>query len=273
MNRKYRQTSFSLFFLLIVFGSTLVLSSCATDPQSTDNNSVEQSSTVDPEQQGQSDNSGTNPLTIGLEGSERPGTDPLQLLQNSQIQQELDISDEQNAKLIGLEKEFRSKIDQTISGVKLQELYKEEQKPERERIQGEIQQHIQETRTELETILQPDQLKRMRGIFLQIYGWGVLTRYDLSEDLKLTSEQEEKLDNIEEQMLAKMQANWEVPPKNNPQERNKVIAQNRQRMEQIIKNSNEESLAILTPEQKQNLETIKGEKFELDPNLLPSPET
>ena len=277
MKRKVETASFSLFFWLIVLGSVLALSSCTTDNQSPTNTSVEESSSVETEveteQLAKSDGSETNPLTIGLEGSERPGTDPLELLQNSQIQQELEISSEQNAKLVSLEEEFRSKIEQTVDGVKLEELYSEEQKPERERIRGEIEQHIKATRTELETILQPDQVKRIRGIFLQIYGWGVLTRYDLNEELKLTPEQEKKLDDIEEQMLTKMYANWEVPPENNSQERNKVIAQNRQRIEQIIKNSNDQSLAILTPEQQQKLETIKGEKFELDPNLLPSPET
>jgi Spy/CpxP family protein refolding chaperone len=272
MNRKHHKISFSLFFLSLVLGSALVLSSCATEQQSTDNNTVEESSTVDTEKQTKSDDSGANPLTVGLEGSERPGTDPLQLLQNSQIQQELNISSEQNTKLASLEQEFRSKINQTVADINLNDLSSEEQEAKLKEIRATLSEETAATRNELETILSPDQVKRMRGIFLQVYGWGVLTRYELAEDLQLTTEQQKQLDDIEQDMLTKMRTNWEVPPEDNPQERNKVIAQNRQKMEQIIKNSNEQSLAVLTPEQQQKLETIKGEKFELDPKSLPSPE-
>jgi hypothetical protein len=104
----------------------------------------------------------------------------------------------------------------------------------------------------------------MKEIFLQIYGWGALTRQDFQEPLKLTAEQGKQLDTISEQMQANMRKGW-ANPEGDAAKQAATLSENKKSMEAIIKNSNAQALAVLTAEQKKTLETLKGTPFKFNP--------
>jgi len=272
MNRPPQIQPITLVALLLAFGGLISLSACdnKTSNTSTPTESPTTEQSQSTTQKSSEESSGDTPITVGLENSDRPNTDPLQLLENEQIKQELNITDEQLAKLNEVETNLRQEMNQTVSGVKWKELSKEEQSAKLKEVSQEIDTKIQASRQKIGEILKPEQVTRMKQIFLQIYGWGVLTKDDFTEELKLTAEQQSELNEIRDDMVAKMQTNWEVPAGNDAASRNKVIANNQKRMEQIVKESNDKAIAVLTPEQKQQLETLKGEKFDFKP---PQPQT
>ncbi|MBW4614976.1 MAG: Spy/CpxP family protein refolding chaperone [Desmonostoc vinosum HA7617-LM4] len=277
MNRRYQKSLLTLASLLFAVGSFVSLSACSnTDNQATNNTPTEQSTASQTESPVKTtsdtgaDSKEISPVTSLLPGNDRTDSDPLKLLQNSQIKKELNLTDEQSTKIKQIEEDFRASLRQRVSGVSLKGLDEKQQEQKITEISKDLDKQIQDTRTKVGAVLTPEQQTRWKQIALQIYGWGVLTKDDYSADLKLTPEQLQKMNQLRDEMVQKMRANWQNPD-NSKQPRTQVIAQNRQRLEQIVKNTNEQALAVLTPEQKKNLETLKGKEFKLDPTSLPSP--
>jgi Spy/CpxP family protein refolding chaperone len=278
MTRPDKKSFLTLASLLLVVSSLVSLSSCNTtsEDQGTNNTSTEQITVKEAKSQTTtvSDTGASNkeisPVTSLLPGNDRTASDPLSLIQNSQIKKELNLTDEQSTKIKLIEQEFRAAIKDRVSGVTLKGLDEKQQEAKIKEISDDIDKQVQETRKKVGEVLNPEQETRWKQIALQIYGWGVLTKDDYSSDLKLTAKQQENMNQVRDQMITKMRANWQNPD-NSQEPREKVIASNRQRLEQIIKNTNQEALDILTPEQKKNLETLKGKEFKLDPKSLPSP--
>lgn len=276
MNRHHQISPLALVSLLIVFGSCISLSSCNSEQSSNSSQSPEPSVASPQVTNGQqspqaSGATGDTPVTAGLENSDRPGTDPLQLLENQQIKQELNLTADQSTKLKQIEEEFRGELRQKVSGLNLKELDSKQRDQKLTEVSDDIQKQVTDTRTKVAEVLQPDQLKRFKEITLQIYSFGPLSYDQFTQELGLTPEQQTQLNDNREQMVQKMRSNWQVPETNNPQQTGKLIADNRKRLEQIIKDSNDQALAVLTPEQQKTLETLKGEKFQLDPKQLPFP--
>ncbi|MDJ0732580.1 MAG: Spy/CpxP family protein refolding chaperone [Nostocaceae cyanobacterium] len=268
MTRRYQKSLLTLASLVLVIGSFVSLSSCSSSPTST------QSSDTKSQTETVSDTGAKNkeisPLTSLLPGNDRTTSDPLSLIQNEQIKKELQLTENQSAKIKQIEQDFRAAITQRVSGVTFKGLDKTQKEAKIKEISKDLDKEIQEARKKVGAVLKPEQETRWKQIVLQIYGWGVLTKDEYSSELKLTSKQQEEMNQLRDQMITKMRANWQNPDnKNEPRE--KVIASNRQRLEQIVKNTNEEALDVLTPEQKKNLEKLKGKKFNLDPKSLPSP--
>ncbi len=255
--------------LLISFSTSISLFSCSNSTPSS-NTSPNATASLTSSSQSNSAN-GNDPYTALLQGNNRQGTDPLELLQTPQIKQELSLTDSQSAQIKQIDQDFRTQLHQKASGVKLEGLSDQEKEAKLKEVKQEFDQLSQETRRKVGSVLKPEQATRLKQIFLQIYGWGVLTKDDFSSDLSLTTDQQQKLNDLSSEMYKKIKTNWEAPNSKDPQQRNKVLAGDRQRIEQIIKDSNQQAVALLKPEQQKTLETLKGKKFELDPKQLPSP--
>jgi Spy/CpxP family protein refolding chaperone len=275
MSKKPLKISLSIVSLPLVLGSMLFLASCggSNDTATTESTPTETTaSTPDSGSSGTtteaSSEGGDTPLTALLGNSDRESTDPLELLENSQIKKELNITDEQSAKIKELDTQFRAKLKEKVADVKIEELKGDDAKIKAK--YTEIDKESQAFRTKVGEVLKPDQVTRLKQIFLQIYGFGPLTSNDYSEELKLTDEQTGKIKTIQEDLFTNMKASWTTPT-GSEDEKNKTIANNRKQMEQILKDSNDQTLAVLTDEQKKALETLKGKEFKLDPTTLPSP--
>jgi LTXXQ motif family protein len=275
MSKKQQKISLSIVSLPLVLGSMLFLASCGSDKTATTTDtpaptettsSTETPATTDTS--AENSETGSTPLTALLGNSDRKSTDPLELLENAQIKKEISLTDEQSAEIKKLDTEFRASLKTKVAGVKIEELKGDETKLKAK--YTEIDKDAQSFREKVGKVLKPEQLSRMKQIYLQIYGFGPLTSSDYTTDLKLTDEQSGKIKTIREDLFTNMKASWTTPT-GSDDEKKQTIANNRKQMEQILKDSNDQTLAVLTPEQKKTLETIKGKEFKLDPTALPSP--
>jgi Spy/CpxP family protein refolding chaperone len=270
MKRPYSKNFLSVTVLIVALSTGLSLVGCnsstPTDQESPSASPTTEGTAPSPSASPQANTGGeSDPFTVGMTDSDRPSTDPLELFNNEQIQKELNLSQEQVTKLNEINQEFRQELGKITSGLNLANLDPEAQKAKLDEIQPQIEEQIQATRQKVSETLTPDQLTRYKGITLQIYGWGVFTSDEFVDELKLTDEQKTELAKLREQMLTEMRANWQPPTSNDEQERQKAIDENRKRMEKIIESTNDEALALLTPEQQKSLDTLKGEKFEFNP--------
>lgn len=206
---------------------------------------------------------GDNPITLGTQGTERSGTDPLELFQNPQIKKELNITDEQSAKIKAIGDQFRQRARALVSGLNLGQMEPAEREKKLDQIKDELEKEVGIARDEVGKVLTPAQLKRFKEITLQIYGFGILSYEHFIEELKLTPEQQAKLKKLRDDTWASMRINLKVPEKG--ADNKQIIATNRKRMDQILQESNAKALAILTPEQKKLVETLQGQKFQFTP--------
>jgi hypothetical protein len=264
MNRLNKFDNLKLTALSIGLGSLLLLSGCTETktPDAPASPGSTPAGTSSPGSPPPSTSSGGSPVTVGLDGSDRDGSDPVQLIQSEQVKKELGLTDEQIGKIKSMESELRAKLAAKEASLQLKGLDPKAKEEKLKTAAKEIDDLTKESRAQAGQILKPEQIKRMKEIMLQIYGWSVLTRNDYKDELKLTDAQNKQLDTIQEQMGQQMRAGWQIPSGEKAAE---TTSGNRKRMEQIMKTSNTQALAVLTPAQKTQLETLKGKKFEFAP--------
>lgn len=205
-----------------------------------------------------------NPLNAGLEGTNRPGTDPLELMQNPQVKAELGLTDAQVTEIKTIAEDFRVNLKQDFSDVDWKSMDPKERDAKFTEVTNKTKDQIQVTRDKVGKVFKPEQLKRFKEITLQLYGFGALSFDSFTEDLKLTSDQQKQLNDIRDQLGKKVRANLVVPDINDPEAVKKAVADNRKRTEQIFQASNQQALAVLTPEQQKSLEQLRGKEFKFE---------
>ncbi len=271
MKLNNRRLPLSLALVLIVLGG-LVACNSGTNTTTTESPSPTETTAVSPSPTetttttttSTTEEENSDPISAGLTGGDRANTDPLELLQSQQLKDELKLTDEQVTKIKEISDKFRQDLGATITGLKLNELKPEEQSAKLQEVSGDIKTKIETTRQEIGSVLTPEQVTRFKGISLQLYGFGALNSGDFRDDLKYTEEQQKQLDELETQLSQNIRANWTIPDSTDPAERQKAIDENSKRIDKLIKESNDAALAVLTAEQKQTLESLKGAEFKLN---------
>ncbi len=199
------------------------------------------------------------PMTAAM-GGDKQGSDPVSFLLDDQVKKEVKFTDEQTAELKKVRDEVRDTTSAKLKAMNLDKLDTEGKKAKIKESGKEIEGIYNDSRAKIDKIIKPDQAKRLKEIVLQRYGWGPLTSELFSADLKLTDKQKADLKTIGEQMQTKNQTGWELPT-GDEANKTKILNDNRKRMEAILKDVNEQSLAVLTPEQKASLDKLKGAPF------------
>jgi hypothetical protein len=250
----------SLYFLVAGCTTTTTPSGTASSPAESSSASGGSATASSP---AASAGGGTasDPVAMGMDGSDRQDADPLALIQSDAFKKELNITAEQSAKLLEVQNELKSKVSK--KNASLGDLKGLDAKAKEDKLKTaakELETETKSSREKIGQILKPEQTKRMKEIFLQIYGWGPLTRNDFQAELKLTPEQTKLMDTINDQMAASMRTSWETP--SDPTKLESILSANRKKMDAIMKSSNAKALELLTADQKKTLETLKGKKFE-----------
>ena len=209
---------------------------------------------------------GTAPTTE-LARPERAGSNPIQLLQNAQIKSELKLTDDQVAKLKEIESGLLASVTTSSKLIKekyktIEALPKDKQDAEKKKLADDIEKGLatltKDSQAKVSKVLNPEQEKRAKEILLQKFDFGIVTKDDFATDLKLTDAQKKQLNDIVGQMRTKTIGAWEIPDKDDAAKRDKTLTDNRKRMEAVMKESNQQAKAVLTPEQLKTLETLKG---------------
>ncbi len=256
--------------LLICLGC-LVLTSC-TDPKKTDTSQTTTTTSTTTPAAGGGGGESRNPPggaapTTDLARPERSGANPIQLLQNAQVKSELKLTDDQVAKLKEIESGLLASV--TTSGKTIKEKYKtieslpkDKQDAEKKKLANDIEKGLatltKDSQAKVGKVLTPEQDKRAKEILLQKFDFGIITKDDFATELKLTDAQKKQLNDIVGQMRSKTIGAWEIPDKEDATKRDKTLSDNRKRMEAVMKESNQQAKAVLTPEQLKTLETLKG---------------
>lgn len=253
--------------LLICLGC-LILTSC-TDPNKSTKTDTPTTPTSPTANSGDKPRNppGGAPPTTDLARPERSGSNPIQLLQNPQVKSELKLTDDQIAKLKEIESGLLASV--TTSGKTIKEKYKtieslpkDKQDAEKKKLADDIEKGLatltKDSQAKVGKVLSPEQDKRAKEILLQKFDFGIITKDDFATELKLTDAQKKQLNDIVGQMRTKTIGAWEIPDREDAAKRDKTLTENRKRMEAVMKESNQQAKAVLTPEQLKTLETLKG---------------
>jgi Spy/CpxP family protein refolding chaperone len=210
---------------------------------------------------------GGAPPTTELARPERSGSNPIQLLQNPQVKSELKLTDDQITKLKEIESGLLASVTTSSKAIKekyktIEALPKDKQDAEKKKLADDIEKGLatltKDSQAKVGKVLTPEQDKRAKEILLQKFDFGIITKDDFATELKLTDAQKKQLNDIVGQMRTKTIGAWEIPDKEDAAKRDKTLTENRKRMEAVMKESNQQAKAVLTPEQLKTLETLKG---------------
>lgn len=195
------------------------------------------------------------------------GMNLLNLAQNPAIQKDMECLEDQVAKINALAEELRAERAPRPQGERPD--FRSMSDEERQKFFAEMRQRWQK-RTEtanakLGEILLKPQMKRLRGISVQLRGVSALTDSELATQLKLSESQSKKIEETiaanRESMFGQMREMFRGGERGAPREGDRE--EFRKKMQELRKQGDEKVLAILTSEQKEQFEKIKGDPFEM----------
>jgi len=169
------------------------------------------------------------------------------LIGRDEVQQELQLVDEQKDKVRGITDEMRNKVRDQMRDVfgQMQNLSDDERRAKFGEIRTKMEAMTAETEKQLEKVLLPHQLDRLKQIDLQTKvqtrGASALTGGDVAKALNLTDEQREKL----EKRAAEVQEELQT------------------KIKQLQADARKKMLDVLTPDQQAQLDKMLGQQFDL----------
>lgn len=131
---------------------------------------------------------------------------------------------------------------------------------DRARFREEAAARAKKEREELAKILKPEQVKRLNEIYIQQAGIAALQDAEVSETLKITDEQKEKMGKVREENQTAMRELFGGGGAGGDREAMRT------KMADLRKQNEEKTLAVLTEDQKKQFEEMKGKKFDMPEN-------
>jgi Spy/CpxP family protein refolding chaperone len=165
------------------------------------------------------------------------------LLRSPQVQQELKLTDQQRQRLEQLGEQWREKMRG------LRDLPPEERRQKGEGMRAEVEK-------QLATILNEQQMKRLKQIALQVEGYAALERPEIADQVGLTKEQRQKIRDILRQAGEKRREAFQQ----GQGDRQAAF----QRMREIRQWVDGEIEKLLTAEQKKKWQELVGAPFKFE---------
>lgn len=190
-------------------------------------------------------------------GFGRAGRDSLLgLMRREQVRDELKLNEEQTTKV--------QEITETLVGEMREQfaaLRDIEDRDERRAKSAELTAQVdQKAREQLRDVLEREQMMRLYQIRMQVRAVvDSLANQYVARRLELTDEQTKELAGIAEQSQSKQSEIFGTMRDATQEQR----AEARQKLGAIRAEADEQALALLTSQQKETFESMKGEKFEL----------
>ncbi|MBV9123360.1 MAG: hypothetical protein JO112_08385 [Planctomycetes bacterium] len=175
---------------------------------------------------------------------------PVMFLQNEGVLKELRVSNEQmeNFRKVGegLRDQYKEKFHHASAIKNLSD--------RRLKFQELIQKASEDADHALAELLQPDQLKRLQQIALQMRGAEAFHEAEIQKDLKLTDNQKSQIQSIREQAAQQLRNIFQATNGNYVEARKKLTALRQETVARVV--------ALLNPDQKQTWEDLTGKPFE-----------
>ena len=197
------------------------------------------------------------PSMIGLPGASRYGTDPLHLLQTAKVKKELKITDEQSAKLAKIAEKYDREAASKLGKGRADGLSAQAIRETGDKL-------IESSRQEVSTVLNAEQLNRLKQILLQVNGAEALQDKEVAKQVGLTAEESTKLQNLLAQTNDKLRGIIGTARSSDPNQTQKIIGANTRSAEKIDDHAQSQYLGVMTAEQKQKLEALRGAPFTLE---------
>jgi Spy/CpxP family protein refolding chaperone len=175
---------------------------------------------------------------------------PGMLLQNSGVQKELKLSEEQIQKIKGVIQEIQKKHQDDFAA-----LANLEQQERREKMQEIFKSIGEETEKGMADVLKPEQSKRLKQIVLQTKGTQAFGEEDVQKSLNLTDDQKDKIKTLNEDLGKDIRETFQNSQGNFQETGKKVSTLRKETMDKV--------LALLTDDQKKSWKDMTGDPFEL----------
>lgn len=201
-------------------------------------------------------------------GGPRMGMDPqMGFLRVPAVQKELNISEEQLKKLEQLVEQMRSQPMAKIEAMspeerkaKREELEKLSPEERRAKMAELMKGRGEGIQNKLREILKPEQLKRLHEISLQARGPMAIGDPKVVEELKITDEQRRQVAEIRDKTMKQIQELMTTPG-----DWQSMTEEGRQKAAELRQKAGEEVMKVLTAEQREAFEKMKGNKFDMPP--------
>jgi hypothetical protein len=183
------------------------------------------------------------------------------LLNMPSVQKELEIVDDQKTKIAEANEKMMTSIREVFSGMEppSPDMTPEEMTKRREEMQKKMQPLQDAFIKSIESILLPNQVKRLKEIALQIAGVQALNDKQVQDELKLSPDQTAKIKSIGEASMKKIQDLFSGG--GDPQAA-------MQKMPEIRQDTEKQLMGVLTDAQKASLEKMKGQKLDIPESEL-----
>ena len=180
----------------------------------------------------------------------------LGLLRLEQVQKELKLSEENVAKVTELREQLGAEMREKFTA--LREIDDREQRRTKlTELSGESD---RKAREQLREVLSREQIMRLYQIRMQVRGaLASLSNRFVVRRLELTEEQQTKLSELQKETRNKTSEMRQNLREQSQEQRREAM----QKLRQARNEANEKALGLLTDEQKNRFEEMKGEKFEL----------
>lgn len=199
----------------------------------------------------------------GMGGPGGPGMGgPLQLLRLEQVQKEIELVDDQKAKLRELGEATARDMREAFSGMR--DLNEEQRRERMEELRKKAQEREAELAKKIEGILLPHQLKRLKEISVQVQGIRALNSAEVAKELGITDDQKAKMESIRREVTDQFAKMREEMQDLSPEQRRERFREMGEKFRETQQQVEEKILNVLTPEQKEKFEALKGKKIDID---------
>jgi hypothetical protein len=191
----------------------------------------------------------------GLTAARTSVYDPLSLVRNAKVKEEIKLTDEQSVQIDELFAKLtaaRREITATLRGAAA-----EERQKKLAEIQEKMKAQSDDANKKIEKALKPEQLARLEQLSIQRQGLLALNNPKVSKKLKLTEEQLEKIAAVRSEGTKKRQQLIQDLRTGNL-DRTQLAG----KIKEIQQQTEKEVMEALTMEQQTRFEQMQGEKFE-----------
>jgi len=179
------------------------------------------------------------------------------LLRLEQVQKDLQLADDQKAKLKEIGEKAWERMRQGLADMKgFRDMNEDERKAAMTKVGDKARAQAEQLRKEIEGVLTPQQVERVKQLVLQIRGVAALDDKEVQEALGITAEQKEKFKAIRDEIAEKARGLWGGEA-GDRQER-------LQAFQKTWQQSQERTMAVLSQEQRETFDKMKGPKPDFD---------
>ncbi len=178
------------------------------------------------------------------------------LLRSEKVQKELELVDDQKAKLKEIADRFMTKMREAMPRPQQgQELTRQQQEARVADMRKKMEALTDENRKAIEGVLLPHQIERLKQLAVQLLGNRALDDKEVQDDLGLSADQKEKIRQIRDEQAKKGRELFSGEGGREGM---------REKFESLRKETEQKLMDVLTAEQKEKFEKLNGAKFEFE---------